>query len=314
MDGWISLHRKLIESEIWEKPPLYIKVWIYLLISAQHTDYKGLKRGQVRTSIPEIIEACKWRIGARVERPTKDQVYQVIEWLRKPNEGVHESNAKATMITTTKATQAMIVTISNYADYQDRATNESNDEGNGEKATKPPRKQRQPNNINNNDNNDNNEQQEKDKELPSPKNPKRIYSEDELYYRLSKRFHELALKNAEEAGTAHLIKEPNYQSWSDTFRLMFEKDKVKETEIGQVVKYALSDSFYRTIIFSPTNLRKHYLAILTKMNTGGGGHGGNKGNNAGPTPANRANERGKTRVREPKPVSREIAQKINSFE
>lgn len=161
MNGWISLHRKMIESEIWEKPPLYIKVWIYLLLSAQHSDYKGLKRGQVRTSIPEIIEACKWRVGARVERPTKDQVYQVLEFLRgkamKSERRPHEGNARATMITTTKATQAIIVTISNYADYQDRATNESNDEGNGEKATNPPRKQRQPDNINNNVNNDNKE-------------------------------------------------------------------------------------------------------------------------------------------------------------
>ncbi|MDG0056951.1 hypothetical protein MMB75_25330 [Paenibacillus sp. P2(2022)] len=162
MDGWISLHRKLIESEIWEKPPLYIKVWVFLLISAQHTDYKGLKPGQVRTSIPEIIEACKWRVGARIERPTKDQIYQVIEWLRKPNEGGRESNAKATMITTTKATQGMLINISNYGVYQTSDEREGNGESNGEKATKPPRKQRQPNNINNNDNNNNNEQQEKD--------------------------------------------------------------------------------------------------------------------------------------------------------
>lgn len=309
MDGWISLHRKLIESEIWEKPPLYIKVWIYLLLSAQHSDYKGLKRGQVRTSIPEIIEACKWRVGARVERPTKDQIYQVIEWLRKPNEGVHESNAKATMITTTKATQAMIVTISNYADYQDRALNESNGEGNDEKATNQLREQRQPNNINNNDNNDNKD----NKEPSTPKNPKRIYSEDELYYRLAKRFHELAYKNAQDNGTAHLIKEPNFQSWADTFRLMFEKDGVKENEIGNVVKYALSDHFYQTIIFSPKNLRKHYRAILTKMNTGGGGHGGNKGNHGGgASKGGTPEKRGKDRFRGT--VAKEVAEAINNFE
>jgi len=157
MEGWISIHRKIVESEIWEKPPLYIKVWIYLLVSAQHSTYKGLKRGQVRTSIPEIIDACKWRVGARIERPTKDQIYQIIEWLRKPNEGVHEGNAKATMITTTKATQGMLINISNYAFYQDIKEGESNDESNDENQTNPRRKQRRPDNINNNDNNDNND-------------------------------------------------------------------------------------------------------------------------------------------------------------
>lgn len=290
MDGWISLHRKLIESEIWEKPPLYIKVWVFLLLSAQHSNYKNLRPGQVSTSIPEIIEACKWRVGARVERPTKDQIYQIIEWLRKPNEGVHESNAKATMITTTKATHGLLVNINNYGLYQDNKTDESNDEGNGEKATKPLRKQRQPDNINNNVNNNNNEQQKEDKKK-SPKSPKRTYSEDDRFYKLAKRFHELAYENATEIGTAHLIEKPNLQNWANTFRLMIEKNKWSEAEIGEVVKFALKvDSFYQTIIFSPDNLRKHYQAILTKMKTqGGGGRGKYQSRNAGPSQESRSN-------------------------
>ncbi|GGH46050.1 hypothetical protein GCM10008014_08470 [Paenibacillus silvae] len=163
MDGWIRLHRKIIESAIWDKPPLYIKVWMFLLISAQHSQYKGLQRGQMSLSIPDIIEGCKWRVGARTVRPTKDQVYQVIDWLRKPNEGGHESNAKATMITTTKATHGMLIEVVNYAVYQDSESDESNDESNDEKETKPARKQRQPNNINKNVKNDNNVKNEKDK-------------------------------------------------------------------------------------------------------------------------------------------------------
>ena len=151
--GCILLARKIIESEIWEKPPLYIKVWVFLLSSAQFKQYKNMSRGQVFTSIPEIIEGCKWRVGARIERPTKDQIYQVIEWLRKPNEGGNESNAKATMITTAKATQGMLINIDNYDFYQTLSNYESNDESNDEKATKAERKQRQPDNINKNDNN-----------------------------------------------------------------------------------------------------------------------------------------------------------------
>lgn len=163
--GCILVARKMVESEIWEKPPLYIKVWMYLLIQAQHKDYKGLKRGQLSTSIPEIIEAVAWRVGARKERPTKDQIYQIIEWLRstKTQRSPDESNAKATMITTTKATQSMLINIDSYDFHQDITNYESNDESNDEKVTKPPRKQRKPNNINkngNNDNNDKNDQEE----------------------------------------------------------------------------------------------------------------------------------------------------------
>jgi hypothetical protein len=58
LGGYVLLSRKLIDSEIFKKPPLYLKVWIYLLQRAQHGDFKQLKRGQVTTSIAEIMEAC----------------------------------------------------------------------------------------------------------------------------------------------------------------------------------------------------------------------------------------------------------------
>jgi len=154
------LARKIIESEIWEKPPLYIKVWLYLLTAAQHSNYKGLKRGQVLTSIPEIIEGVKWRVGARVERPTKDQVFQILEFLRgkamKSKRSPDEDASKATMITTTKATHSLLVTIDNYGVYQDLKSYESNDEGNDETDAKATRKQRQPSNINKNVKNEEN--------------------------------------------------------------------------------------------------------------------------------------------------------------
>ncbi|ARF70382.1 hypothetical protein B7C51_19285 [Paenibacillus larvae subsp. pulvifaciens] len=70
------------------------------------------------------------------------------------------------MITTTKATQGILINISNYGIYQEFEEYESNDEGNDEKATKQPRKQRQPNNINKNVKNDKNEQEEKNNNIP----------------------------------------------------------------------------------------------------------------------------------------------------
>lgn len=147
-EGYILLHRQAIDSTIWNKPPLYWKVWSYLLFKAQHSDYKQLKRGQLFISIPDIIEALKYKVGARTERHTKDQIFQVIEFLRKPNEGGNESNAKATMITTTKATHGMVITILNYNELQSNTKIESNGESNSGKPTKPARKQRQPDNIN----------------------------------------------------------------------------------------------------------------------------------------------------------------------
>jgi uncharacterized phage protein (TIGR02220 family) len=155
--GYILLSRKIIESKIWDKPPLYIKVWVYLLSKAQHKQYKQLEKGQLITSIPEIIKDCSWLVGYRREYPTKDQIYQIIEWLRNPDETHNESNTRATMIATTKATHKLLVTVCNYSYYQDSENYESNDEGNNEKATNPQRKQRLPNNINKNDKNNKND-------------------------------------------------------------------------------------------------------------------------------------------------------------
>ena len=137
--GYIILSRKLIESEIWKKPPLYLKIWIYILTTAQHKQYKGLKRGQLTTSIPEIIEACSWYSGYRKIKPTKDQIYQIIEWLRKPcgsnDESNDGSNTGATMITTTRATQSMVINVVNYSVYQDSKNYGSNDGSNDGHAT-----------------------------------------------------------------------------------------------------------------------------------------------------------------------------------
>ena len=173
--GSIIIARKLIESEIWRKPPLYLKVWVYLLIKAQHKQYKGLRRGQLVTSIPEIMEDVSWTVGARIERPTKDQIFQIIEWLRRTSSKAtlpgYESNAKATpkatMITTTKATQKILINISNYGDYQDLKNYESNGkksiESNTEKATGEPASAHAPDNINKNVSTNKNDKNVKDK-------------------------------------------------------------------------------------------------------------------------------------------------------
>lgn len=181
--GCILIARKIVESEIWKKPPLYIKVWLYLLTQAQHKKYKQLDRGQLRTSIPEIIHACSWYIGARIERPTKDQIFQIIEWLRKPHEGGNEGNARAMMISTTKATHGMIITIDNYGFYQTMGNYESNAEDNDENQAKAQRRQRTPDNINNNGINDKNKRLYGDHVLLTDEEHERLTSEwgaDEL--------------------------------------------------------------------------------------------------------------------------------------
>ena len=160
--GYILLSRKLIESEIWKKPPLHLKVWIYLLSKAQHKEYKNLKRGQLWTTYQDIIEDCSWMVGARKEKPSKSQIFNILEWMRSPcSESNAESNSKATanetMIATTKATRGILISIENFNVYQDPKNYESNNESNAESNSEiSPKATPNRNRINKNDNKNDN--------------------------------------------------------------------------------------------------------------------------------------------------------------
>lgn len=149
-DSYILESRKILESDIWNKPPLYFKVWHYLLLKAQHKDFGGLKRGQLFTSINEIREACSYFAGYRKITPSRKEIFGILEWLRNPYEGNNGGNDKGTMIVTTKVTHGMIISIVNYGVYQDPKTYEGNNGGNDETHAKELRKERQGNNINKN--------------------------------------------------------------------------------------------------------------------------------------------------------------------
>lgn len=137
--GYFIIARKTLESEIWHKPPLYFKVWCYLLARANWDDFGNLKRGQLFTSLEEIAEDNCWYVGYRKEVPSKSQIYTILEWLRNSREANDEpnfeSNDTATMITTTKATRGIIINIVKYSVYQDPKHYESNSDTNDEDST-----------------------------------------------------------------------------------------------------------------------------------------------------------------------------------
>ena len=140
--------KDILDSDIWRKPPLYFKVWHYLLRKAQYKDYKGLKRGQLWTSIPEIQEACSYYVGYRKVTPSKKEVWSVLDYLRKSDERVHGGNGEGGMIETTKGTHGMLVTICNFNVYQDPSYYEGNAEKNAKETAKPIRTESTGNNIN----------------------------------------------------------------------------------------------------------------------------------------------------------------------
>ena len=155
-DSYILESRKILESDIWKKPPLYFKVWHYLLLKAQHKDYGNLKRGQLFTNINEIREECSYFAGYRKIIPSRQEIHRVLDWLRSSREDDNERTTNVPMIRTTKVTHGMVVSIVNYAVYQDPKNYERDNELDNERTTNGQRKGREGSDINKNDKNDNN--------------------------------------------------------------------------------------------------------------------------------------------------------------
>lgn len=67
MEGWVKLHRKMLENPIVTKDGDHIAVWVYLLLNATHTEYdvvfKGerttLQAGQLLTGRKSMSEKLK---------------------------------------------------------------------------------------------------------------------------------------------------------------------------------------------------------------------------------------------------------------
>lgn len=67
MEGWIKLHRKLLDNPIVCKDSEHIAVWIYLLLNATHVNYDvlfnnkriTLKPGELITGRKKIAEELK---------------------------------------------------------------------------------------------------------------------------------------------------------------------------------------------------------------------------------------------------------------
>lgn len=155
--GYFIIARKMFDGELMSKPPLHMKLWAWMLNSAFWKDGEKLNRGQFHTSIEEMREAMSYKVGYRKETPTKDEI-----------RSAYEAFTKATMITTTKTTRGMIITICNYSLYQNFKNYEPHNEPHNEDTTNPTGKKKEEKEV------------KKDSKTFSSPKPKRPVSSDAL--------------------------------------------------------------------------------------------------------------------------------------
>jgi hypothetical protein len=71
-------------------------------------------------------------------------------------------------------------------------------------------------------------------------------------------------------------REPDFEAWANTLRLMRERDEIELPEIGKVFRWANKDEFWRTNILSPDKLRRQFAKLRAQMNQEASKHEGNQ--------------------------------------
>ena len=151
MEGWIKLHRKLLDNPLAKKAN-YLAVWVYLLLNANHADNDiiinnqrtTIRRGQLLTSIAKIADYFGM---------SKSTVSYILDYF------VFER-----MIERSSTANYTIISIQNYDRYQEVEREVVHEENT----------RRTLGERNNNDKNDKNERMEEEEVAAPPKKVNRI--------------------------------------------------------------------------------------------------------------------------------------------
>lgn len=92
-DRWIKKYVKEMDNGIWQMPPLYYKVWCWILYEVDRNT------GSMRTSIRQIAEGVSWVEYSTERIPNKKTISKVLDYLESNGMIFKESNAHFTEIT-----------------------------------------------------------------------------------------------------------------------------------------------------------------------------------------------------------------------
>ena len=234
MQGWIMLHRQLLEWE-WYTDANVSRLFIHCLLKANHKDgnWKGIpiKRGQFITSLD--------RLAAETSL-SKSQLRTSIKKLKSTHEIAHEGN-----------TQHTVITLLCYESYQGGDTRDDTPVTHKSHTDDT---QIAPNKNDNNINNDKNE----NKSLVPTKPKREKFSDGDMAF--VDGMLNLLLQNNPN------FKQPNKNTWANDVRKMREIDNIDHDEMARVFTWASKDSFWASNILSPSKLRKQWDQLQAKSN------------------------------------------------
>lgn len=226
MSGWIKLHRKTLESSIFDNPHL-LKMWMWCLLKASHKSYKQLV-GLEEIELNEgqfITGRHKGSVELKVNPSTWYKHLKLLESM--------------SMIDINSNNKMTVVSIVNWGLYQ----------GNGLESNNEITTNEQQNNTNKNVKNV--------KKEPCSKKPV-AFNEDTIEYQLSKRLYDNMLLNDSKA------KEPNLYKWAEHIDKLIRLDGRSVGDIKRIIDFATNDIFWRTNILSTNKLRIQFPALYLK--------------------------------------------------
>lgn len=238
MEGWICLHRKMLDWE-WYSDANTFRLFIHLLLLANHEEkkWKGqvIERGQLVTSISHLSEET----GLTIK-----QVRTCLKKLRTTGE-----------VTSKGTNQFTLITIVKYADYQDKKEEDGKQEDK-RRANEGQSKGKQ-RATNNNDNNITTKQDKKEKEKKKQKTFDEVFKEKKFSKELEDTYRdfidmrkaikkpmttralELLIKSVEkltnlEAEKIAILNQSIEHSWQTVYPLKKENEKtVKQSNFQQ---------------------------------------------------------------------------------
>ena len=133
--GYIKLWRKSKLSSVWQMPPLYGRIWSWILMSVNYEPREiptpagpiFINPGQRITSLRQIADEVSWYEYGVLKTPNVKTIKTVLEWL--------EGNGQCTAVSNAKGT---LITVINWDTYNGNGVNqdsESNTDGTAEGNT-----------------------------------------------------------------------------------------------------------------------------------------------------------------------------------
>jgi hypothetical protein len=239
LDGYIKLHRKLLENPIVCKDGEYLAIWIYLLLNATHKECDAVFKGKRITLLPGQLITGRKSIAKKFNT-SESKVQRVIKKL----EIEHQIEQQT-------SNENRLITILNWGDYQ--KTEQQNEQPvNNERTTSEQR-------VNTNKNEKNVISINKDK---SPLYEKR-YSFDSFEMKCV----DYLIKTIkDEMPDAKLpSSDEQIDKWCDSIEKMIRIDKHTKEDVYKTLVYARTDSFWKANIRSATKLREKYDTLYSQL-------------------------------------------------